>query len=77
MAEPTLNKALLILTRDEIRNQRPLPNIVTITAIHNDNYIDIIDNNGDILKNIECIGTPTTNKKALLIQTEQGQVVII
>lgn len=76
MAEKTLNETIIDLITDTIQNQRPLPTIVTVTATHNNGYIDITDPENNVIKNIECIGTPTINKKALLIRTETGQIVI-
>ena len=56
MAEPTLNQAILNLTNDELKKQRPLPSKVTITTIHSNGYIDIQDSDGNIQKNIQVIG---------------------
>ena len=77
MAEPTLNQAIQTLCTDEINRQRPLPSKVTITAIHNDGYIDIVNSNDEIIKNIECIGNPTVNATGLLITIENNEQVVI
>ena len=75
--QPTINHAITTLTQDEINRQRPLPSKVTITAIHSNGYIDIINNNDEIIKNVECIGTPVVNNTGLLILLDTNEQVVI
>lgn len=77
MVEPTLTDAIITVCTNEITQQRPLPSKVTITAIHGNGYIDITDNNGDLIKNIQYIGTPTINNTGLLIIIENDEWIVI
>lgn len=75
--EPTINEGIEKIATDEMNRQRPLPIKVTITAIHNNGYIDITTRNGDVIKNIEYIGTPVVGNKALLILIENQEQIVI
>ena len=57
---------LQTLIKDEIEQKTNPPQIVTIKKIYDDGYIDIETQLGTIT-HIECIGTPTINKKGLLV----------
>ena len=77
MAEPTLNQAIQTLCTDEINRQRPLPSKITITAVHSNGYIDITTSNGDIIKNIQSIGTPVAGNTGILITIENNERIVI
>ena len=77
MPEPTINDGIQTMITTEIQNQRPLPQKVTVTTIHNNGYIDITTTNGTLMKNIQYTGTPTLNQTAILLHIENNEKIVI
>ena len=77
MPEPTINEGIKNIATDEIHRQRPLPQKVTVTTIHNNGYIDITTTNGTLMKNIPYTGTPTLNQTAILLHIENNEKIVI
>ena len=71
-------KELKTFVQDEIEQKNNPPQLGTITKIYNDGYIDIQTTEGT-LPHLECIGTPTLNKKGLIvfINNEPNNIIVV
>lgn len=78
MAEPTLTQTLQTLIKDTIQQQNNPPQLGTIKKIYDDGYIDIQTTEGTIT-HLECIGTPTLNKKGIIIfiNNEENNLIVV
>jgi hypothetical protein len=67
MAEHTLADEIITIIKSESNNNEA-PQTGTVNHIYTNGYVDIqLTNNGDIIKYIQCIGEPKTNKNGVIV----------
>lgn len=77
MPEKTINEVIADLVRNESTDV-PYPSKITIVNKHDNGYIDIQDKDGNVQKNIECIGnTYDVGDTGILFTLEDNELVVI
>ena len=72
----TLNDEIQLMI-DQTINQQPQPELITITTINTNTTINIKLSNGDVLEQIQYLGTPTVNNKGILLTLKDDTLIVI